>query len=165
MFTYWFAFPALVSATPFSHLLPSVRLRDTALCSKSLLSAAYFRLSSSATVDPVFVLTRVGPARPAALEDFSDLADATGASWQPMSLLEHFSGLRDSVGSADVVFVVLDAAASSASDAPGWAVRNLLALLSVWMPAECFNILCLRGQQLQGVSKYPETAGFSLSQY
>lgn len=162
VFTYWFAFPALVPACPFSLAAPAVRLKDMlSVPTASMVSEAYSYLDSQSTsetaaLQPVFVLSR----SQCASGDLSELLGTPAHTpWQGSSLNDHYLSMKNDAPSKDIVYVILDAAASPSSDAPGWGVRNVIALLSIWMPSKHYNLLCLRGPQLQGIGKYPGSIG------
>ncbi|CAM9198000.1 unnamed protein product, partial [Ectocarpus fasciculatus] len=143
VFTYWFAFPALVPASQFAFLSPPIRLKESTAPHRTLLGAAYSYLRSGGVGAAVFALTR------AAATPAGELPDNT-FPWVAHSIAE-VSLQKSSVLVQDIVFVVVDAAASAAADAPGWVVRNVLALLSVrgLAPNGHSDVLCLRGSHMQ----------------
>lgn len=160
VFTYWFAFPAIVSAAPFSLLDSPVHLCDSHPTLNPLVAAAYSYIATSNS--PVFVLTRHR-----IKSDVSVSIPITSTSeddvWSPFSLHEYFARKADILAPQDIVYVVLDAAASPDIAVLGWGVRNVLACLSMHAPAEAYNVLTLRSTQLQDCLKFPDTPGFPMS--
>ena len=112
-----------------------------------MLSAVYSYIRSADAGVAVFALRRAASI-PA--DYISKLAD-NGNPWAAKNIAEIAVMQQSSTSAHDTVFVVVDAAASAAAEAPGWAVRNVLALLSVkgLAPMGHADVLCLRGRHMQ----------------